>query len=95
MGCCLGIFALLFPRGALVLMWLFSYTATAFQTYIWPLLGFIFLPYTTVFYAVAINEIGEITGLGLVLVLLGFFLDIGTHGGSARSGGRYRRRFVG
>lgn len=94
MGCCLGIVALAFPRAALAIMWLVGYTATAFETYLWPLLGFIFLPYTTCAYAVAMNELGGTQGLGLVLVVVGVLLDLGTHGGSARSGGRYRRRAV-
>lgn len=94
MGCCLGIVALLFPRAALAIMWLAGYTATAFETRVWPLLGFIFLPYATCAYAIAMNELGGTQGLGLVLVVIGVLLDLGTHGGSARSGGRYRRRVV-
>lgn len=95
MGCCLGVISLLFPRATLIVMWLLNYTSTAFETYVWPLLGFVFLPYTTVFYAIAVNEIGGTTGAGLVLVIVGVLLDLGTHGGSARSGGRYRRRVIG
>ena len=94
MGCCLGILVLVFPRAALVIMWLVMYTSTAFETRLWPLLGFIFLPYTTCAYAIAMNELGGTQGLGLVLVVIGVLLDLGTHGGSARSGGRYRRRIV-
>ncbi|HUW59463.1 MAG TPA: hypothetical protein VMZ06_00540 [Candidatus Bathyarchaeia archaeon] len=94
MGCCLGILALLFPRGTLAIMWLVGYTSTAFETYLWPLLGFIFLPYTTCAYAIAMNAMGGTRGLGLVLVVIGVLLDLGTHGGSARSGGRYRHRVV-
>jgi hypothetical protein len=75
-------------------MWLVAYTSTAFETRLWPLAGFIFLPYTTCAYAVAMNETGGTQGLGLVLVVAGVLLDLGTHGGSARSSGRYRRRFV-
>ncbi len=94
MGCCLGIVALAFPRAALVIMWLLGYTATAFETYLWPLLGFIFLPYATCAYAIAMNEFGGTHGLGLVLVIVGVLIDLGAHGGSARSGGRYRHRIV-
>ena len=94
MGCCLGILALVFPRATLVIMWLVMYTSTAFETYLWPLLGFIFMPYTTCAYAIAMNDLGGIQGLGLVLVVIGVLFDLGTHGGSARSGDRYRRRIV-
>ena len=94
MGCCLGILALVFPRATLVVMWLVMYTSTAFETRLWPLIGFIFLPYTTCAYAIAMNEVGGIEGFGLVLVIIGVLMDLGTHGGSARSGSRYRRGFT-
>ena len=90
MGCCLGIVALAFPRLALILMWLSDYTETAFKTALWPLLGFFFLPYTTCAYAVAINQFGAVEGWGLALIILGVFLDLGSHGGSASTGIRRR-----
>jgi len=75
-------------------MWLFGYTWTAFQTYLWPLLGFFFMPYTTCAYAIAMNEVGGIHGVGLALVIIGAFLDLGSHGGTASSGARYHRTRV-
>jgi hypothetical protein len=71
-------------------MWFTSYTAAAFETRIWPLLGFIFMPFTTCAYAIAINAVGEISGWGLALVIIGVVLDLGGHGGSASSGYRLR-----
>lgn len=94
MPCCLGVIALIFPRAALVIMWLGGYTASAFETALWPLLGFFFMPYTTCAYAVATNEFGGTEGVGLVLVVVAAVVDLGAHGGSARTGGRYRRRLV-
>lgn len=89
--CCLGILALIFPRATLVLMWLTGYTLTAFETRLWPLLGFFMMPYTACAYAVAINEFGAVEGAGLALVILGVILDLGSHGGSATQGARRRR----
>jgi len=83
MPCCLGLIAVVFPRFALFIMWLIGYTATAFETRLWPLLGFLFMPYTACAYAIAINETGAIAGIGLALLIIGVILDIGSHGGSA------------
>ncbi len=83
MPCLVILFALLVPRVTLVVMWLLSYTATAFETRLWPLLGFIFMPYTTCAYAIGINANGGFTGWSLVLLIVGVLLDLGSHGGSA------------
>ncbi|MCC6797499.1 MAG: hypothetical protein IT366_20465 [Candidatus Hydrogenedentes bacterium] len=90
MPCLLILIVLITPRIALVLMWLFSYTATAFQTNIWPLLGFFFMPYTTCAYAIGMNANGGFHGWSLVLLIIGVMFDLGSHGGSARS----RRKVV-
>jgi hypothetical protein len=46
-----------------------------------PLLGFFFLPTTTLTYAVAENEVGGMRGWGLALVIFGALLDLGIWGG--------------
>lgn len=84
--CVLVLLALVGPRVALVLLWLFSsYLTSAFDTFLWPLLGFLFLPWTTITYAVAQNSFGGMSGLGLLIVVLGLLADIGVIGGGARS----------
>lgn len=90
MPCCLGAVAVLFPRLALVLMWLTGYGGRAFDTVFWPVLGFFFMPFTTCGYALAMNEVGAVRGMGLALVVLGVILDIGSHGGA--EGARRHRR---
>jgi hypothetical protein len=48
MGWLLGLLALVAPRFVLVLLWLFTdYLASAFHSFVWPLLGFILAPATT------------------------------------------------
>ena len=90
MGCLLGVLALVTPRFVLVVLWAFSdYLTSAFGSFLWPLLGFLFLPTTTLAYAVARNEFGGVRGIGVVLVALGALLDLGVIGGGAR--GRRRR----
>lgn len=52
MGCCIfAVAASFFPRLALLVMWLFTdVVATAFERSIWPLLGVVILPVTTIVY---------------------------------------------
>jgi hypothetical protein len=85
-GCLLAILALITPRFVLVIMWLFTdYLARAYDSFIWPFLGFFFLPATTITYAIAVNEFDGVRGWGLVLVILGVLVDVGLLGGGARS----------
>lgn len=86
MPCCLlALLGLAIPRVALVFMWLFNYLDRSYQTHIWPLIGFFFLPYTTACYAIAMNACGGLSGIGLVLFVVGVLLDFGVIGGGARS----------
>jgi hypothetical protein len=73
------------PRIVLFLLWLFSnYLTRAFDTWLWPVLGFFLLPATTIGYAIAQNEFGGLNGLGIVAVLIGLAVDIGLLGGGAQ-----------
>jgi hypothetical protein len=89
--CCLVALALaVSPRLALVLVWLF--TAEVTQAFaggvIAPLLGLVFLPLTTLAYAIAWAPAGGVRGAGWVLVLVGLLLDLGAYGGGAQRGWR-------
>jgi len=85
MCCVLVLLAFLGPRVVLALLWILTnYLNRAFDTFLWPLLGFLFLPWTTIAFAVAQNELGGASGLGLIVVALGFLADIGVIGGGAR-----------
>jgi hypothetical protein len=54
-----GCLALMAPRFAIVLVVLFSdYIGQAYQTFVWPFLGFVFMQFTTLAYAWAINGAG-------------------------------------
>ena len=93
MGCLIGLFVLLVPRTIMVVLWLFSdYLATAFGTWVWPLIGFFLLPTTTLAYSVAENRYGGVRGVGLLLVILGVLLDLGAIGGGGRGVGKRRSR---
>jgi hypothetical protein len=89
-GCLLALLGLITPRIVLALLWLFTtYLSRAFETFLWSLLGFFFLPTTTLAYAVAVNSLDGIEGWGLALLILGVLLDFGLLGGGARA-----RRFL-
>jgi len=89
---CLFLIVLLgFPRLALLLVWLLTnYMRTAFETHIWPVLGFLFMPYTTLCYMWAANATNhQITGGWVFLVVFGAFLDLVITGSAKR---KRRRR---
>jgi hypothetical protein len=92
-GCLLVLLALLTPRFILVVLWLFGdYLAVAFSSGWIALLGFLFLPTTTIAYAVARNEFttggGGLEAAGILTIVLGVALDLGLLGGSGRGLGR-------
>ena len=85
MCCVLALLAFVGPRLVILLLSVFTnYMSRAFDTFIWPFLGFILLPWTTIAFAIAQNEFGGLSGLGLLIVALGFLGDIGVLGGGAR-----------
>ena len=96
MPCLIGCFALFMPRLAIVLVWLFggNYLGSAYQTVIWPFLGFLFMPLTTLAYAWAWHQgNGSVAGFGLVVVVIAVLLDLGLLGTSESSRRSTRLRF--
>ena len=56
MPCLLALLALFIPRVVIVLVWLFSnWFDAAFDSLLWPVLGFVFLPTTLLWYSVVVN----------------------------------------
>jgi hypothetical protein len=89
MPCLLGCSALFLPRLVLVLVWLFSnYLGQAYDSVIWPLLGFIFMPLTTLAYAWAVNTADSVTGIYLAIVVVAVLFDLGLLGGGGREASR-------
>jgi hypothetical protein len=85
MPCCLLFVILLFPRVALVLMWLFStYLQRAYHdALVLPVLGFLFLPLTTIVYAWELNSRMPAEGINLLWLLIAVIIDLGGLGGGA------------
>ena len=86
MPCFLLFIILLFPRVTLLLLWLFSgYLQRAFGGgLLVPVLGFFFLPLTTLVYAWETNNHMPTTGMNLIWPLIAVVIDLGGLGGSAQ-----------
>jgi hypothetical protein len=78
MCCLIAALFMLGPRAAIFIWWLIEPVrwAAAFDTVLWPLIGFIALPWTTLMY-VAVS-IGGIDGLDPVWLAIGFAFDLFT-----------------
>lgn len=84
MGCLAGCLAFFFPRLMLFILFLSSnYIGRAYETVLWPVLGFFFMPLTTIAYAWAVNTNGTVTGIYLVVVVIAVLMDLGTTGNGA------------
>ena len=87
-GCIVALAAMLSPRLAIFLIWLFGNRMDiAFDSFWVGFLGFLFLPWTTLAWAVAYAPIRGVTGFGWFIVILAFIVDIGSY----TSGFRARR----
>ena len=82
--CCLFTTLVLFgPRLAIVIWWLMQPLRwqAAFETFIWPFLGFLFLPWTTLMYVIVAP--GGVVGFDWVWIVLALFADIASYTGGA------------
>lgn len=84
MGCCLLVLVLAFPRVVLVALFLFSsYLERAYHGLLVPLLGFVFLPLTTLTYAWMVNAHMRFEGINLLILIVAVLVDAGGLGGGA------------
>ncbi|NIN65880.1 MAG: hypothetical protein GTO63_14540 [Anaerolineae bacterium] len=75
--------AAFFPRLGVLFLWLFTpLVSRAFDTIIVPILGIIFLPFTTLVYVLVWHPVVGVTGWGWVWVILAFLFDLGAYAGS-------------
>lgn len=92
MPCLIVLLLLGLPRLVMALIFLSSdYLTRAIHSGLWLVLGFLFMPWTTLAYAFAINHHGSIDGWYLALVVLAVLIDLGLVGGGSRAR-RLRRR---
>ena len=89
MPCLLVLLILIFPRVVLAIMFFTSnYLQHAYHNLLIPILGFIFLPFTTLVYAWLVNSGLPIEGINLIYLIVAVIVDIGGLGG----GESHRRR---
>ena len=89
MPCLLVLLILAFPRIVLAVMFFTSnYLQRAYHDLIIPIIGFFFLPLTTLVYAWLVNSHYAIEGINVVYLVVAVIIDIGGLGG----GESHRRR---
>lgn len=93
MCCVLTVVLFLGPRLGIVFWWLFNPSRwnLVFDSLILPVLGFLFLPWTTLMYVlVGANGVAGFDWFLLILALLG---DLGAYGGGGYGNRRRIRRY--
>ena len=86
--CCFFVVLLtLGPRVGGIIWWLFQPARwnLAFESALWPILGIIFLPWTTLFYMIVFP--GGVVGIDWLWIVLGVVADAASY-----AGGGWRRR---
>ena len=93
MGCLLALLAAISPRFVIFLLWIFSDRLTiAFHSGWEGIIGFILLPYTTLFYALVYSPGRGVDSFGWFIVALGVLLDLSSYAFSSRARRRRDRR---
>ena len=91
--CCLfTVLVFLGPRAAILVWWLLDTARweAAFDNFFWAFAGFIFAPWTTLFYVLVANG-GGISGFDWIWIGLGILADLASWFGGGVSG---RRRYA-
>jgi hypothetical protein len=90
MPCLAALIALLFPRILIAVLWFFTnWFSGVFNSVLWPVLGFIFMPITMLWYSVVINQYGGVwSTTNIILMVLAIVIDMGSWGGGYKSRNR-------
>ena len=88
MGCIYVLLALVTPRVFMFFIWILTdWFGRAYETTLWPLLGFIFMPYTTLAYMAAmLQNSHRVSGWWVVLVVVAVIADLSSSSEAGRHG---------
>ena len=80
------IVAVFFPRLVIILIAIFTnWFSAAFSNLLWPVIGFLFMPCTTLAYMAAmLNNHHTVSGGWLALIIVAALFDLGGQGHTAR-----------
>ena len=86
MPCLMVLLALCIPRVVIVLLWLFTYWFKGiFPSPLWPVLGFVFLPTTLLWYtAVQHWYAGQWTLIPIIGIIIALLIDLSPASGRRR-----------
>ena len=85
MGCLLPLVAIFMPRVALILIAVFTnWFRLAFHSVLWPFLGFLFMPYTTLVWMAMMLNGGQLSPIWIGVVVVAVLFDLGGQGHTAR-----------
>lgn len=87
-GCLIVLASAISPRLALFLVWIFTdKIPAAFDgNWLFPIIGFFLLPWTTFAWAITwANPVKGISGFGWLIVAFAFAVDLSTHFGAAQA----------
>jgi hypothetical protein len=85
MPCLLLLLTLAFPRVAIALLFFFStFLERAYHSLLIIVLGFIFLPITTIVYAWEVNNHMPLEGINILWLIIAVLIDLGGIGNGAR-----------
>ena len=91
MCCLLTVLMFLGPRAAFAIWWLLdmAWFSRVYDTFIWPLAGFIFLPFTTLMWSLILkmDPVVGVSGFNWVWIILAVIIDIASY-----TGGGYGNR---
>ena len=85
MCCIFAILVFLGPRAMIAFWWLVDQTRwnIVYDTFIFPFIGFLVLPWTTLMYTLVWQANGGVNGWNWLWIVLSVFADIASYSGSA------------
>ncbi|MCD6109981.1 hypothetical protein J7J83_04450 [bacterium] len=74
----ISLISLFFPRLAVLLLWILTgWFNGIFDTFVWPILGFLIMPYTLLWYSVIHHWFGGTwSGVPIFILIIAIILDL-------------------